>query len=150
AAGASAKPRCRPFLTPSHWRRRNSWPLDHDRQIHQFRQTTSRLSDQVSANTNKGTNNLNMYCFLGAAEPCSVLSRHPVKARPPSTLPIGEFLHWQLGLLGGAGVSVDSKPRPRRSKPRIGASASPVDLLTLLLRPTRSPGAKLSAQAIST
>src|SRR5262249_43390174 len=51
AAGASAKPRCRPFLTPSHWRRRNSWPLDHDRQIHRFRQTTSRLSDQVSANT---------------------------------------------------------------------------------------------------
>jgi len=38
-------------LTPSHWRRRNSWPLDHDRQIHRFRQTTSRLSDQVSANT---------------------------------------------------------------------------------------------------
>src|SRR5215472_6676000 len=55
AAGASAKPRCRPFLTPSHWRRRNSWPLDHDRQIHRFRQTTSRLSDQVSANTVDGS-----------------------------------------------------------------------------------------------
>src|SRR6516162_1765886 len=27
--GASAKRRCKPFLTQSHWRRRNSWPLDH-------------------------------------------------------------------------------------------------------------------------
>src|SRR6516162_4733509 len=26
AAGASARPRCRPSLTQSHWRRRNSWP----------------------------------------------------------------------------------------------------------------------------
>jgi transposase len=38
AAGASARPRCRPSLTRSHWQRRNSWPLDHDRHIHRFRQ----------------------------------------------------------------------------------------------------------------
>ena len=28
AAGASAKPQCRPFSTRCHWRRRNSWLLD--------------------------------------------------------------------------------------------------------------------------
>src|SRR6516164_1504283 len=32
AAGASARPRCRLFLTHYHWRRRNSWLLDHCRQ----------------------------------------------------------------------------------------------------------------------
>jgi hypothetical protein len=31
-AGASARPRCRPSLTQSHWRRRNSWPLEDRRQ----------------------------------------------------------------------------------------------------------------------
>src|SRR4029077_4818932 len=38
AAGASARPRCRPSLTQSHWRRRNSWPLDHRRQLHWLNQ----------------------------------------------------------------------------------------------------------------
>ena len=33
AAGASARPRCRPSLTRSPWRRRNSWLLDHGRQL---------------------------------------------------------------------------------------------------------------------
>src|ERR1051325_10165792 len=33
AAGASARPRCRPSLTRSHWRRRNSWPLDDAQQL---------------------------------------------------------------------------------------------------------------------
>jgi transposase InsO family protein len=50
AAGASARPRCRPFLTRSHWQRKNSWPHDHGRQpigLH----SQHRLSDQVSANT---------------------------------------------------------------------------------------------------
>src|SRR5215472_8434850 len=28
--GALARPRCKPSLTQSHWRGRNSWPLDHD------------------------------------------------------------------------------------------------------------------------
>src|SRR5262245_49404528 len=34
AVGVSARPRCRPSLTQFHWRGRNSWLLDHDRQIH--------------------------------------------------------------------------------------------------------------------
>src|ERR1700758_3810349 len=41
AAGASAKPRCRPSLTQSHSRRRNSWPLDHRRQLHWLNQPTA-------------------------------------------------------------------------------------------------------------
>jgi hypothetical protein len=39
AAGASARPRCRPSLTQSHWRRRNSWLLD-DGQLHRLKQPT--------------------------------------------------------------------------------------------------------------
>src|SRR5215472_4829439 len=42
AAGASARRRCKPFLTRSPWRRRNSWQLDHDRQTHRFRQPADR------------------------------------------------------------------------------------------------------------
>src|SRR5215472_3644586 len=42
AAGASARRRCRPSLTPSPWRRRNSWQLDHDRQTQRFRQPADR------------------------------------------------------------------------------------------------------------
>jgi hypothetical protein len=38
--GASARPQCKPFLTRSHWQRRSSSSLDHDRQIHRFRQPT--------------------------------------------------------------------------------------------------------------
>src|ERR1700741_403437 len=41
AAGASVRPRCRPSLTQSHWRRRNSWPLDHRRQLHWLNQPTA-------------------------------------------------------------------------------------------------------------
>jgi hypothetical protein len=44
AAGVSAKPRCRPSLTRSPWRRRNSWPLDHQRQPHLLKQVRSGLS----------------------------------------------------------------------------------------------------------
>ena len=32
AAGALVRPRCKPFLTRSHWQRKNSWPQDHGRQ----------------------------------------------------------------------------------------------------------------------
>jgi transposase InsO family protein len=42
AAGASARRRCKPSLTPSPWRWRNSWQLDHDRQTHRFRQPADR------------------------------------------------------------------------------------------------------------
>src|SRR5262249_11003492 len=50
AAGASARRRCRPFLTRYHWQRKNSWRHDHRRQpIGSNNQ--HRLSDQVSANT---------------------------------------------------------------------------------------------------
>src|SRR6516225_11246992 len=51
AAGASARPRCRPFLTRYHWQRRNSWPHDHGRQPYTGSHSQHRLSDQVSANT---------------------------------------------------------------------------------------------------
>src|SRR6516225_8093080 len=52
AAGASARPRCRPFLTRYHWQRRNSWRHNHRRQpIGSYSQ--HRLSDQVSVNTDQ-------------------------------------------------------------------------------------------------
>src|SRR5262249_42177905 len=38
AAGALARPQCRPFLTPSHWQRKNSWRHDHRRQLYRFTQ----------------------------------------------------------------------------------------------------------------
>jgi hypothetical protein len=41
AAGASARPRCRPSLTKSHWRRRNSWPPEDRRQLHRLNQPTA-------------------------------------------------------------------------------------------------------------
>ena len=41
ADGASARLRCRPSLTQSHWRWRNSWPLDHRRQLHWLNQPTA-------------------------------------------------------------------------------------------------------------
>jgi len=50
--GASARPRCRPFSTPYHWQRKNSWRHDHGRQSYGFN-SQHRLSDQVSANTNQ-------------------------------------------------------------------------------------------------
>src|SRR6201990_3351521 len=47
---ASAKRRCRPFLTRSLWRRRNSWLHEHNRQV-TLVPTTSRPSDRVLAIT---------------------------------------------------------------------------------------------------
>src|SRR5262249_7330313 len=40
AAGASARPRYRPSLTHSPWRRRNSWPHDHNRHLRETEQPT--------------------------------------------------------------------------------------------------------------
>src|SRR5215831_13722778 len=37
AAGASARPRCRPFSTHYHWQRKNSWRHDHARQSYRFK-----------------------------------------------------------------------------------------------------------------
>ena len=48
AAGASARPRCRPFLTRSHWRRRNSWPLDYRRQPSRFKPPTPSVRSGIS------------------------------------------------------------------------------------------------------
>src|SRR5215831_6938220 len=54
AAGASARRRCRAFLTRYHWQRKNSWRHDHRRQpIGSNNQHP--LSDQVSANTDQQT-----------------------------------------------------------------------------------------------
>src|SRR5262245_54764997 len=50
AGGALARRRCRPFLTQSHWQRRNSWRHDHRRQPIGSN-SQHRLSDQVSTNT---------------------------------------------------------------------------------------------------
>ena len=50
AAGASVRPQCRPFLTQSPWRRRNSWPPEDRRQLHR-QSNQQRLSDQVSTIT---------------------------------------------------------------------------------------------------
>src|SRR5262249_5116398 len=52
AAGALARPRCRPFLTRSLWQRKNSWRHDHRRQPIGSN-SQHHLSDQVSANTLK-------------------------------------------------------------------------------------------------
>jgi hypothetical protein len=54
AAGASARPRCRPFLTHYHLQRKNSWRHDHGQQPYRLN-SQHRLSDQVSANTTQGT-----------------------------------------------------------------------------------------------
>jgi Amidase len=59
AAGASARPRWRPSLTPSLWQRRRSWQRDHRRQLHWTQsannvcQTKSRLL-QVRHRQSKG------------------------------------------------------------------------------------------------
>jgi transposase len=48
AAGASARPRCRPFLTRSHCQRKNSWRHDHRRQPNRFKQPTPSVRSSLS------------------------------------------------------------------------------------------------------
>jgi transposase InsO family protein len=48
AAGASARPRCRPFLTRYHWQRKNSWPHDHARQPYRLTQPTPSVRSSLS------------------------------------------------------------------------------------------------------
>src|SRR6516165_3897388 len=48
AAGASARPRCRPFLTRCHWRRRNSWRHDHRRQSYRCKPPTPSVRSSIS------------------------------------------------------------------------------------------------------
>jgi transposase InsO family protein len=47
-AGASAKRRCRPSLTRSPWRRRNSWRHDHGRQPQRLKQPTPSVRSSIS------------------------------------------------------------------------------------------------------
>jgi hypothetical protein len=54
AAGASARGRCKPSLTPFPWRRRKSCPLDDGRQTHRL-DSRHCLSDQIVARV--GTHN---------------------------------------------------------------------------------------------
>ena len=46
--GASARPRCRPFLTRYHWQRKNSWQQDHKRQPNRFEQPTPSVRSSLS------------------------------------------------------------------------------------------------------
>jgi transposase InsO family protein len=48
AAGASAKPRCRPFLTRFPWLRRNSWRHDDRRQLRETEQPTLSVRPNLS------------------------------------------------------------------------------------------------------
>ena len=48
AAGASARPQCRPSLTRCHWRRRNSWLLDDGRQPHWLEQPTPSVRSSLN------------------------------------------------------------------------------------------------------
>jgi hypothetical protein len=48
AAGASARPRCKPFLTHSLWRRRNSWQHDDRRHLRETEQPTPSVRPNLS------------------------------------------------------------------------------------------------------
>jgi hypothetical protein len=47
-SAASAKPRCRLSLTQSPWRRRNSWPLDDERELHRLKPPTPSVRPSIS------------------------------------------------------------------------------------------------------
>ena len=48
AAGASVRPRCRPFLTRYHWQRKNSWRHDRRRQPYRSTQPTPSVRSSIS------------------------------------------------------------------------------------------------------